>query len=118
MLDPLYYLCSKPGSLEASRIDARRLGGLPGLPGLAWLAWLAGLAGLVEGWEGISHARRSRRSADYGLLTLVQRPFIKFVIKFNQKYVKMNGKDHPVTSYIPHFGPGTYFLDYSYIFKK
>ena len=22
-LDPLYYLCSKPGSLEASRIDAR-----------------------------------------------------------------------------------------------
>jgi len=25
-LDPLYYLRSKPGSLEASRIDARRLG--------------------------------------------------------------------------------------------
>jgi hypothetical protein len=25
-LDPLYYLCSKPGRLEASRIDARKLG--------------------------------------------------------------------------------------------
>ena len=29
----------------------------------------------------------------------------------------MNGRDHPVTSYIPHFGPGTNFLDYSYIFE-
>ena len=26
-------------------------------------------------------------------------------------------KDHPVTSYIPHFGLGTNFLYYSYIFK-
>ena len=30
----------------------------------------------------------------------------------------MNGKDHPVTSYIPHFSPGTHFLDYSYVFPK
>ena len=51
-LDPLYYLCSKPESLEASGIDARRRGGLPGLPGLSWLAgwlaWLAWLAGLKD----------------------------------------------------------------------
>ena len=42
----------KPESLEASGIDARRLGGLPGLPGLSWLAgwlaWLAWLAGLKD----------------------------------------------------------------------
>ena len=29
----------------------------------------------------------------------------------------MDGKDHPVTSYISHCGPGTNFLDYSYISK-
>ena len=45
---------SMPGCPEASRIDARRPGGLPGLPGLAlvgplagWPAWLAGLAWLA-----------------------------------------------------------------------
>ena len=59
-LEPLYYLCSKPGSLEASRIDARRLGGLPCLPGLAWLAWLAGLAGRKD--ENFSLRRHPARS--------------------------------------------------------
>ena len=38
------------------------------------------------------------------------RPFIKKWIKFNWTYVGINGKDHPVTSYIPHFGLGTNFL--------
>jgi len=37
---PIYHLCSKPGSLDASRVDARRL---------AWPAW-PGLAGLLAGW--------------------------------------------------------------------
>ena len=43
-----------PGGPEASRIDARRPGGLPGLPGLALIGrpagWLAGLAG----WLGLA----------------------------------------------------------------
>ena len=37
---------------------------------------------------------------------------------FRYNIVGINGKDHPVTSYISHFGPGTHFLDYSYIFPK
>ena len=48
---------SMPGGPEASRIDARRPGGLLGPPGLAlvgplagWPAWLAGLAGWL-GWK-------------------------------------------------------------------
>ena len=31
--------------------------------------------------------------------------------------VGIDGKDHPITSYIPHFVPRTNLLDYSYIFK-
>ena len=54
---------------------------------------------------------------------MVFRPWSKdhllsFELNFIQKQVRINGKDHPVTSYIPHFGPGTYVLDYSYIFQK
>ena len=55
---------------------------------------------------------------DLWSLTLVQRPFVKFWIEFNQKQVRINGKDHPVTSYMPHFGPGAHFLDYSCIYQK
>ena len=51
------------------------------------------------------------------LLTLGQRPFIKCLIKFDQTYVSMNGKDHPVTSYISLCPPRTNFVDYSYIFN-
>ena len=54
----------------------------------------------------------------YGLLTLVQRPFVKKWIKCNQKSVRIPGKDHPVTSYFPHFGFGTNFGAYFYIFKN
>ena len=50
-------------------------------------------------------------------MNLGQRPFIKKWINFNWKWVEIDGKDHPVTSYISLYPPGTNFLDYFYIFR-
>ena len=53
----------------------------------------------------------------YGLLTLVQKQFLHLRMQFNYILVRINSKDHPVTSYISLCPPRTDFLDYFYIFR-